>query len=51
MTIVIKQHLLRAQVRMKHQLDNKKISDITFEVGDKVFFSKTSVICSIIIGL
>jgi hypothetical protein len=34
---------------MKHQPDNKKISSITFMVGDKVF-SETLAICSIIIG-
>jgi hypothetical protein len=33
---VIKQHLLTAQIRMKTQAD-KKISDVSFEVGDKVF--------------
>jgi hypothetical protein len=33
---VIKQHLLRAQTRMKHQED-KKHSEVSFAVGEQVF--------------
>jgi hypothetical protein len=36
MMSLVKQHLLRAQVRMKHQVD-KKQSDVTLAVGDEVF--------------
>jgi hypothetical protein len=36
MTDVIKQHLVRAQHRMKVQTDKRR-SDISFQVGDKVF--------------
>jgi ribosomal protein L21E len=33
---VIKQHLLRTQVRMKHQADKQR-SEVSYEVGDKVY--------------
>jgi ribosomal protein L21E len=36
MSQVIKQHLLRAQARMKLQADKKR-SKIQFAIGDKVF--------------
>jgi hypothetical protein len=36
MTDIIKQHLVRAQHRMKLQADKKR-SDLSFQVGDKVF--------------
>jgi hypothetical protein len=36
MSQVIKQHLLRALIRMKHQAD-KKHSEVSFAVGEQVF--------------
>jgi hypothetical protein len=36
MSALIRQHLLRAQAQMKQQADKKR-SDISFSVGDKVF--------------
>jgi hypothetical protein len=38
MNQVIKQHLLRAQMRMKYQVDKKRI-EISFSVGDQVFLN------------
>jgi hypothetical protein len=36
MGALIKQHLLRAQTKMKQQADKKR-ADISFDVGDQVF--------------
>jgi hypothetical protein len=36
MSVLIKQHLLRAQARMKQHADKKR-SELSFSVGDKVF--------------
>jgi hypothetical protein len=36
MAEVIKQHHLRAQLRMKHQADKNR-SEVQFKVGDKIF--------------
>jgi hypothetical protein len=41
MTDVIRQHLLRAQKRMKQQADKNR-SEITYEVGDKVYLKLQS---------
>jgi hypothetical protein len=38
MNQVIKQHLLRAQMRMKYQVDKKR-TEISFSVGDQVFLN------------
>jgi hypothetical protein len=45
MSQVIKEHLLRAQSRMKHQ-DDKKRSEAQFVIGDKVL-SQTSIVCPV----
>jgi ribosomal protein L21E len=49
MHAVIKQHLLRAQARMKSQADKNR-TDVQFKVGDKVFLKLQPYVHSLLIS-